>query len=126
MITAFIIIVIHWIADFLLQTDKMAQGKSKNWKDLLDHTSLYSTVWVIPIIFLMGNGYTTLEYVTTALAFVGITMIAHTIQDYFTSRLNARLWEEKKIHWFFVSIGFDQVLHYGQLFLTYHLLIQSK
>lgn len=27
------------------------------------------------------------------------------------------------VHWFFVSVGFDQILHYIQLFLTYYLLI---
>ena len=123
MITAFAIIVIHWIADFLLQTDKMAQGKSKNWKDLLDHTSLYSTVTGLVIFILLP--YEGAVTIGKYLSFVGVTFIAHTIQDYFTSRLNAKLWEEKKVHWFFVSIGFDQVLHYGQLFLTYHLLTQT-
>lgn len=119
MITAFMIIVTHWVADFLLQTDKMAQGKSKNWEDLLSHTTLYSAVWFIPMQFMLPS-------MVSALSFVGITFIAHTITDYFTSRLNARLWQEKKVHWFFVSIGFDQVLHYGQLFFTYAILTTWK
>lgn len=53
-----------------------------------------------------------------------ITFIAHTITDYFTSRLNSKLWSEGKVHNFFVSVGFDQVLHYVQLFTTYYLLKQ--
>jgi hypothetical protein len=30
-----VILFIHWLADFVLQTDKQAKGKSKNWSDLL-------------------------------------------------------------------------------------------
>ena len=41
-----LILVIHWIADFVLQTDKEAKGKSKNWSDLLSHTYTYSLVWL--------------------------------------------------------------------------------
>jgi hypothetical protein len=51
-----------------------------------------------------------------------ITFVCHTITDYFTSRLNSRLWAKGDVHNFFVSIGFDQVLHYVQLFTTYYLL----
>lgn len=116
LIEIFAILIIHWIADFVCQTDKMAKGKSKNWNDLLSHTSTYSLVWFIPIIFLLN------EVNWTASVFVGITFVAHTITDYFTSRLNSKLWSEGKTHWFFVSIGFDQILHYVQLFTTYYLL----
>ena len=42
----FSILIIHWIADFVLQTDKQAKGKSKNWSDLLKHTNNYSTIWI--------------------------------------------------------------------------------
>jgi hypothetical protein len=54
--------------------------------------------------------------------FVWITFLSHTIQDYFTSRLNSRLWAKGDTHNFFVSIGWDQVLHYTQLLLTYYYL----
>lgn len=109
----FIIIIIHWVADFVLQTDKQAKGKSKNWEDLLSHTLVYSVCWWSLLPFLSFND--------TA-AFVGATFILHTATDYFTSRLNSKLWAEGKVHNFFVSVGFDQVLHYFQLFLTYYLL----
>lgn len=54
--------------------------------------------------------------------FVPITFIFHTITDYFTNRLNSKLWAKGDVHNFFVSVGFDQCLHYVQLFLTYYLL----
>lgn len=139
------IILMHWLADFVFQTDKMAKGKSKNWNDLLSHTGTYSVIWLIPIILLFPKNWTTSQYVLTSLLFGGITFIAHTVTDYFTSRLNSKLtpkeetimlkWDinqkeepfirfpnGRSYHNLFVNIGFDQVLHYTQLLLTYYIL----
>ncbi len=112
------IIWIHWIADFLCQTDWQAKNKSTNNDALSAHVFTYSVIWYLPTLVLAcctWNPY--------LLLFPIITFICHWITDYFTSRLNTKLWKEGKVHWFFVSIGFDQVLHYIQLFLTYKLLI---
>lgn len=125
LIEIFTIIVIHWLADFVLQTDSQAKGKSKNWSDLLSHTMNYTTVWgfVGTTLIVINLFYPFFEYKSWSLTlFVLITFIAHTITDYFTSRLNSKLWTEGKTHLFFVSIGFDQILHYVQLFLTYWIL----
>ena len=114
----FAIIIIHWFSDFVLQTDKQAKGKSSNWNDLLEHTLSYSVIWLI-----IGTFYSVyLGNYWNGVYFALITFIAHTITDYFTSRLNSKLWAEGKVHNFFVSVGFDQVLHYVQLFLTYYYL----
>lgn len=137
LIEIFSIIIIHWFADFVLQTDKQAKGKSKNWSDLLSHTGVYSLVWLLVggFIYLqqfrpynpayndMMNVYWQ-HWIPRGLLFVLITFVCHTITDYFTSRLNSKLWAKGDVHNFFVSIGFDQVLHYVQLFLTYSLLKQ--
>jgi len=117
----FSIIFIHWFADFVLQTDKQAKGKSTNWNDLLSHTFMYSvTFWgllsLLNPLFNMSLSFRFSFY------FWLITFVCHTITDYFTSRLNSRLWAKGDVHNFFVSIGFDQVLHYVQLFTTYYLL----
>lgn len=109
----FAIIFIHWIADFVFQTDKMAKGKSKNWSDLLAHTITYSACW-IPFAF-FRFGYSSSGFIMFPL----ITFIAHTITDYITSRVNSRLLAKGDTHNFFVSVGFDQILHYVQLILTY-------
>lgn len=124
LIEIFSIILIHWFADFVLQTDKQAKGKSKNWDDLLSHTLNYSLFWIVPMLIIVFSGYTRLEvgWSQWMLLFIPITFITHTITDYFTSRLNSKLWSEGKVHNFFVSVGFDQVLHYVQLFTTYYYL----
>lgn len=111
------ILLIHWIADFVCQTDWQATNKSKEWLPLLSHTITYNMVFAIPLIFYM---IFTQNYMMAW--FPVITFICHTATDYFTSRINSKLWAEKKVHYFFVSIGFDQWLHYVQLFLTYWLL----
>ena len=132
LIEIFSILIIHWFADFVMQTDKQAKGKSKNWKDLLSHTGIYSFVWFLVGLAIYLQNFKpyaeipiTKEFeklIPLGLLFVLITFIAHTITDYFTSRLNSKLWSEGKVHYFFVSIGFDQILHYVQLFTTYYLL----
>lgn len=38
--------------------------------------------------------------------------------DSITSQVNAQLWEKKKVHWFLVSVGFDQALHVTTLLVT--------
>lgn len=123
LIEIFSILIIHWFADFVLQTDKQAKGKSKNWDDLCMHTLSYSITWIgvalIWMLFDINNASNIAGYM---LLFFPITFVCHTITDYFTSRLNSKLWSEGKVHNFFVSVGFDQVLHYIQLFTTYWLL----
>ena len=132
LIEIFSIIVIHWIADFILQDEKWALGKSKNWKDLLLHTYTYSLIWLIPLITIkLYGGYDLLNKVfggPNILWFFPITFICHTITDYFTSRIVSKKFAEGKYgsaipnFGAFTIIGFDQVLHYIQLFLTYELL----
>ncbi len=115
--TIFIILLIHWIGDFVLQTDKQAKNKSVSWINLIDHTVVYTFMWVIlifPTAVMNDN--------MNLLWFIPITFICHTATDYYTSRVNRQLYEQNKIHAFFVSVGFDQMLHYLQLITTYYLL----
>ena len=120
LIEVFSIIIIHWFCDFVLQTDKQAKGKSTSNRQLTMHVLSYSTVWLI-----IANIYAIITNNWYMIAFFApITFICHWITDYFTSRLNSKLWAKGDVHNFFVSVGFDQVLHYTQLFLTYALLKQ--
>jgi hypothetical protein len=113
---AFGIIVLHFIADFVLQTDAQAKAKSKSNNALLAHTGIYSLFFLVAGLFCGG--------IIFAGKFALITFLAHTVTDYFTSRLNSWLWAKGDVHNFFVSVGFDQVLHYAQLLLTFYYLNQ--
>lgn len=172
------IFVIHWIADFIMQDEKWALGKSKNIKDLLSHTLVYTICW-IPFIYYV-KWYYNIEGPNSLGLFILITFIAHTITDYYTSKivskrfnletpftltLNSHYYDNgdilSKSYIFsegknkkvivldnnagvdsgiyklkvklyngfpnlgaFTIIGFDQVLHYLQLFLTYYWLVK--
>ena len=111
---------IHWVADFILQSDEDAKGKSTNNGHLLSHTATYTFVWIAPALW-----YTLHNNIDSMLAvyFLGITFVLHTVTDYVTSRINSKLWKKGDSHNFFVSVGFDQILHYMQLFITFKLLL---
>lgn len=74
------ILVVHFIADFVLQTHKQATGKGEGFslwnKQLFYHVGIYSSVWFIPSLLLNID----------AGAFVLITFICHYITDWWTSR----------------------------------------
>jgi len=125
------IIIIHWISDFVFQSGEWANNKSKSNVPLYKHVLTYSTFWLFASPFLLGTDRpdeTTQWYVYSSIIFFLVTFCCHFITDYITSRIVSRMFEEKyygsPIPNFgaFTVIGFDQVLHYVQLFLTYYLL----
>lgn len=105
------IIAIHWIADFVLQSDWMAKNKSSNNKALISHVSVYTiTLLVFSLVFLP------VEY---AYIWALINGVLHLGVDYVTSRINTYLWNKGRVHDFFVMVGFDQLIHYACLFGTW-------
>lgn len=119
-----ICIITHFIADFVFQTDWEAKNKSVNNKALLSHTRKYALLWFPPAFLIFYfNGFNLIGAFVFAAFFCLITFVCHTITDYFTSKLNTRLWNEGRVHEFFVSIGADQVYHYLQIFLTFYYLL---
>lgn len=136
----FAIIFIHWIADFVLQTDQQATKKSTSNYWLTAHVSTYACTWFFACLFYCAylDGFNwTQRGVNLVFVFPTITFVCHWITDYCTSRLNTKLLPKKEehptdkgyfkqvggnVHNFFVSIGFDQILHYVQLVLTFQLL----
>lgn len=129
------IIFIHWVADFIFQAEEWANNKSKGLEPLFKHTITYSLVWyfVMFVIAVWGNHFggpsiAELGWSGSMVFFPIITFVFHTITDYFTSKIVSKRFANQyygsPIPNFgaFTIIGFDQVLHYVQLFLTYHFL----
>jgi len=119
--------ILHWIGDFIFQSRYEANNKHKELDALLSHTVNYSLIYLalIPILGIID-----------VVLFIMITLLFHTVQDFFTSKLNSFLYSSRTLylklnykedanrfeHMFWISIGLDQLLHFIQLYLTYQLL----
>lgn len=111
------ILIVHWLADFVFQSDEVAKGKSSSVGILFQHAFIYTLVW-IPAILLMAIMLNR----PALFLFFPITFLSHALIDFYTSKANKQLYENKETHEFFVSIGLDQILHYIQLYLTFKFL----
>jgi hypothetical protein len=98
----------HFVGDFILQSDYHAVNKSKSNLALFEHVLWYS----LPLTF---AGF----LIPVSLAWLVVNMVLHGAIDYVTSRISSRLWKQDKRHWFFVTIGADQSLHFTCLFVSY-------
>lgn len=104
--TIIILIWLHFIGDFIWQTDAMAKNKSTSVKWLSSHCAVY-TLFLLPI------GW----------KFALINGVLHWVTDFFTSRATAYLWKKEERHWFFVVIGLDQAIHMTTLIASLYFLM---
>ena len=117
-----ILCVLHYIGDFLLQTDEMAINKSSSNEVLTDHVNAYMSPFslfyaIYTLLFLTGIGALAL-----ALFAIIINFLLHWIIDYNTSRATARYHQAGERSKFFKMIGFDQLLHHLS-FIGIHLIV---
>lgn len=121
MMTLLIIFVVHFLADFVFQSSKMATGKSKSLKWLSIHVGVYASVSLLTFAVLA------ITYGNILFAFYwwSINVALHFITDFFTSKVTSQFWEEKNMRFFFVMIGFDQLIHNMCLVSTFFLLKET-
>ena len=94
----------HYLADFLLQSDKMAINKSTSLKWLSIHVGVYTLTWII-----VSCGW--LFSYPYMIGFILFNGLCHWIIDFFTSRAASYYWKKEKRHEFICIIGLDQALH---------------
>jgi hypothetical protein len=99
----------HWVADFIAQTDQMAKNKSTSNKWLISHVSTYGLVMGLILFIILGK---------ISIIWLAVNTVAHGATDYVTSRVTSRLWRAGETHWFFVVVGFDQLVHMATMFVT--------
>lgn len=109
-----LILIAHFVGDFLLQSDEMAKNKSSSWIWLSEHVLIYSVTLLVLVMLLEIIGEPQWFF-----KWVAINAALHFVTDAITSRGTAWLFKNNERHWFFVLIGFDQLLHYAALILTY-------
>lgn len=100
-----LVVWLHFICDFVLQSHQMATNKSKSNRWLGWHVVVYT----IPFMVVFGPAYGL------------VNGVLHFVTDYFTSRWTSKLWAEGKMHNFFVVIGLDQAMHLTCLLVTFGL-----
>ena len=113
--TFLFILIIHYLADFVLQTPEQSEKKSTSLKFLTYHVLTYSAVWFAAAFILVPDPI-------RAAGFAGITFATHWIIDFSTSRIGKVFWDKKDYHNGFNVVGADQILHYVQLYWTIYLI----
>ena len=113
------LIIIHFLADFGLQTHEQATNKSTSNLFLFYHVGVYSLSFFIACWAYIGS----FEW---SLLFAAITFVCHFLTDFVTSRISKKFFEAKDFHNGFVTVGFDQVIHYIQLLITFSWILTLK
>lgn len=111
-----LLLLVHTVADFVLQTDRVAQGKSTSNVILWEHVAVYTCSFV-PAMLVMGGNF------QQSYAWLVLNFLAHFATDFVSSRLTSHLWKKGSRHNFFVTIGFDQLAHATALLATYQWLL---
>ena len=104
----------HWFCDFCLQTEDQAKNKSSNFRKLIEHTSMYSVVMLITSLLVFTQ--------QQALLFGVSCFILHTATDYVSSKFSKIKYQKGQMNGllgFWSIVGFDQFLHFVQIYLTY-------
>lgn len=102
-----LLLLVHWLADFALQTPEQANNKYNNPTALGAHVLTYGASMGVAIVCLFAGNH---PGAMLACAVI-VVLVSHFIIDGITSKLTHYLYQEKRYHDFFVVIGFDQLLH---------------
>lgn len=101
MTTLLALVWLHFFADFMLQSDRIAVAKSADNGALALHVCLY-----------------TLPFLFFGVWFAMVNMLLHFATDFVSSRVASHFHQKGDRHNFFVTIGADQAVHMSCLILT--------
>lgn len=115
-----VILIIHYIGDWIAQTREQAEKKSSSNWFLATHVLSYGVfLWTaMSLIYCCFPSLTGKIHPFCLVNFIYVNMILHCITDYFTSRINARNWKKENKKMFWNGIGADQLIHQITLILT--------
>jgi hypothetical protein len=117
----FVVMLAHWLADFVMQTDEMAKKKSTSPYWLSRHIFSYSTSMALSLIlfWVFLWDFTLIQLIVWVVINAGL----HGLVDQYTSRMTAELHRRGDIHGFFVVVGLDQFIHLVCLLGTFQLMV---
>jgi hypothetical protein len=109
---AIFILFVHYVGDFLLQSRKMADNKSKSLKWLSLHVLTYTfNLLIFTSVFVFDFGIGVLYW-------IALNGVLHWITDFFTSKLTTHYYKKEDWKSFFSVVGFDQFVHGATLLGT--------
>ena len=98
---------IHYVADFLVQTQWQAENKSKNMTALVRHVASYSLCFA-PFMYIMPQN---------GVQFFLANALFHFMTDFITSKASSSAYKEGNMKAFWGVIGFDQLIHHVTIML---------
>lgn len=108
-----VLLVGHWIADYLLQTDYQARQKTIQWNSLLIHCLIYT--FVLSLLMFFINGY--FNWATSFLIFISHVVIDKgKITDMWAKKVK-RIEDSNSMEAYLVKMQIDQVFHYSIIFI---------
>lgn len=123
-LTIIYILITHFVADFLMQSNDMATKKSTSIKWLTLHVVSYfkGLMWSALLFYIFNAlAFNLIIPPWSIVGFCVTNAVLHWVTDYFTSRETSRLWKEQKVRKFFHMIGLDQLIHGICLIMTLYL-----
>jgi hypothetical protein len=134
-----LLMLIHFFADFIMQTDEMAKNKSESNYWLTRHVVIYTVTsacfyysliclcLILSVFILDGEILATYQaFISNSLfnllMFILINGVLHWVTDYFTSRASKHCYKQGKSHEFFIVVGLDQFIHHATLLTTFQIL----
>ena len=103
-----VLMVFHFLGDFIFQTNRMALNKSTDNTVLTEHVFWYSILFAF-----------------VDFRFAIVNAVLHLGIDYYSSRIGKKYWENENRRMFFITVGADQLLHMLCLIYTYALLVEG-
>ena len=90
----YVLLVAHFVADFVCQSDWMAVNKAKDWGALALHVAVYGSAMsvVVAVGLILADYDPGRPMQMTLTAWLLVNMVAHFVQDAITSRITSRLW----------------------------------
>lgn len=106
-----LLLITHWLGDFVFQTTWMATQKSHRLDALFVHVLTYSIILSAPAVLLFGQ-------TQTAVLFVAANAGLHLVTDFITSKFSSAMYAKQNMRGFFIMLGLDQLLHHLALAAT--------
>ena len=129
LITIISILFGHLISDFFLQnveSKNKTKKKKKNSKILLlkliKHVLNYSLILTTTTALLQLFNVIEQKYSVSLFLFFIVTFITHFLTDFFAIKKIQKVLKKNNRNKYMNTIGFDQYIHYTELFITLYLL----